>query len=588
MSSISSSDGGYQYSQRKLSDLEKEMRDETRRARERYDERADSLEKNYADANVRRNQESDEAVQKIRDDSAEHSARDRQNFRSETEQMKAQTYDKYGRAQNEISFHKKRADEAIQQAQQTLAEMDKKNIDSSDARMDKVNEASRDRLKINAEIDRKSRQGETDKLRSSISNLLDSEKTYMKEKGQGTADARREVENEARTQQKVITRQYDNVIDQLHTKLNESDHHMSKLMDEEKRDREAYYTGLIGKVTRENDDDRRVIRDADLLALQQQKDLNHREADQNQQLLERRSQNLIEDSKQALTHQAETFHQEAQIQKQSDAGKMARLEDQLHQQMTSSDGTWISAAAEEGMRKNFTAEYEKKHEAEVLRDKGKTDSLQREYQDRLESTLRDENSKVANTELQRRADEHMLRQGYMNHFDDMQKSQELALRDKEYQSNRQLETSQHNYANTLERQRHDYDSLLAQSRTDSSVKITDVRQQAEFDSKMAQRNFAIQQNELIRNYDRKLDEQKTYYEDTIQNLKDQLTQNNREAERRTHQLLDDQQKGYEQKIAQNEFQSKERERTIGNNYQDQIEKLKRSNALLIQRKTEKS
>lgn len=71
-------------------------------------------------------------------------------------------------------------------------------------------------------------------------------------------------------------------------------------------------------------------------------------------------------------------------------------------------------------------------------------------------------------------------------------------------------------------------------------------------------------------------------------MKEELARNHSESERRNKQMLEEQSKGYEQKISQLEYQSKERERTISENYQDQIDKLKRSNALIIQRRSEKS
>ena len=50
-------------------------------------------------------------------------------------------------------------------------------------------------------------------------------------------------------------------------------------------------------------------------------------------------------------------------------------------------------------------------------------------------------------------------------------------------------------------------------------------------------------------------------------------------------MLDEQARSYEQRIAQLEFQHKERERYISQNYQDEMEKLKRSNAILVQKKS---
>jgi hypothetical protein len=122
----------------------------------------------------------------------------------------------------------------------------------------------------------------------------------------------------------------------------------------------------------------------------------------------------------------------------------------------------------------------------------------------------------------------------------------------------------------------------------ASEKINNIRQKADFDAKLAQRNFAMQHTELAHSYDKRLEDQKNMYEDTIADLKDQMIKGNRDSEHRTKLLLDEQQHGYDQKVATMEFQNKDRERTIAQSYQDEIDKLKRVNALLSQRKPEKS
>jgi hypothetical protein len=58
----------------------------------------------------------------------------------------------------------------------------------------------------------------------------------------------------------------------------------------------------------------------------------------------------------------------------------------------------------------------------------------------------------------------------------------------------------------------------------------------------------------------------------------------RDTERREKQNYDDLARNYEQRIAQMEEQQKERERIITQNFEDQLDKVKRSNALLQQKK----
>jgi hypothetical protein len=111
------------------------------------------------------------------------------------------------------------------------------------------------------------------------------------------------------------------------------------------------------------------------------------------------------------------------------------------------------------------------------------------------------------------------------------------------------------------------------------------RQQARFEQKMAQRGFADKQNELIRDYERKLADMKVENNSVMDEVKQEADRNVRENSRMAKMAFDDQARAYEQKIAALEYQQKERERYLAENYQEDLEKLRRSNALLISKKS---
>lgn len=589
MSSVSSTpDGGYSYYAKALNDLESDSRDETRRAQERYEERAKSLEKNYEKAAVRKDQETEETLQRYRNEASTENARVRDHARDEVERAKAQTYDKFGRSQSEIDFHKKRADEAIRQSQEELVHT-RNAVQNAAERGDKKRAlASEDLLKKNAEMSRSSREREAGQLRHTISDLVDNEGRYAKEKGQGMADGRREVEDEYRTREAVISHQFEQDFAGMKRKSAESDRYFADLSDRERKDREMAFAGTLQKLNQRHHDDVKILQANNQQALDQAHELIQKTNQQSENSLERQSQKMNDDRAEAMKKQAQTFTQEKLRLKAEDGQKIQRLEDHINRQMSSADPTYVSPAAEAALRQSFTDEYEKKHRAEVQRHTDKSDQLKNNFQTKLTKTTQDAEGRITRTELQKSADAHIQRQTFLSHIDEIEHSKELAIKNKDYQASRHEEAMNRNFGTTLDRQKRDYESLLDQMRTDFGVKIAQTRQQAEIDSKMAQRKFNAQQSDLIRSHERKMDEQKNNYEDAISNLKEQLAHVTQDADRRTKQLLDDQQKGYEQKIAQLEYQSKERERTISDNYQDQMEKIKRSNALLIQRKSEKS
>lgn len=585
MSSISTTDGGYQYYHHKLSDLESEMRDEAKRARENYDERADSIEKK-ATQNVRDyEKKSDEAVNDVREHSSEQVEKERASARADVERARAETYDKYGRAQSDIAFHKKRADEAIRNMQEQMDSQKPKMDRALEASAAKTSQGAAERLSKNAEEERESRTRETAELRQSIDSLLENERAYGKEKGQGSADARREIENEARTREFVMRNQYEKDLQQLQHKGAQMEHDLIQSHQQNMHDRDTQFAKDLHRMTQQHQDDMRTLSESTEHVVNQVRDMARQQAVHAQESMDRQATSMQRDNQESLNRQAETFRHEKQLQREEDQSKIHHLESEIKGHITSGDQSWVSPAAEARMRDNFMKEFTKKQEAEISRNKAKTDSLHKEYSKRLADVVEAADTRIMTAEADHRSSEYLQQQSLMNHVDEVKATQERMLRDKDYQANRQMEALNHNYSNDLERQKREYEGVINQLKSEHSQKVSEVRQQADFNAKLAQRNFASQRYEVSKAYERKLEEQKTSYEDAVSHLKEQLATHQHEAERRTRQLLDEQAKGYEQKIAQMEYQNKERERTISDNYQDQIEKLKRSNALLIQRKS---
>jgi hypothetical protein len=142
-----------------------------------------------------------------------------------------------------------------------------------------------------------------------------------------------------------------------------------------------------------------------------------------------------------------------------------------------------------------------------------------------------------------------------------------------------------NYSRLLARKSQEHEDALSVTRDDAANRIAEIRQEADFNAKMAQRSFSLRQNELIREYEKKLADQKTDYESRLDDLKSQSQANTRDVERKLKNELEAQTRASDQRLAQVEATNKERERYLTQNFQDEIEKVKRSNALLIQKKS---
>jgi hypothetical protein len=173
----------------------------------------------------------------------------------------------------------------------------------------------------------------------------------------------------------------------------------------------------------------------------------------------------------------------------------------------------------------------------------------------------------------------------MDHVNNVEETKQQALRNKDLDNDRMTQNLTRNYANMLNKQKAEHDDALQIQQNEAATRLNASRQENTFSQRMAQRAFANQQNELIRDYDRKLAAQKTDYEAKIDEMKTTQQKTLRDQDRLNKQQLTEMQRSYDQRIAQTEAQHAERERYLTQNYQDELEKVRRANALLIQKKS---
>jgi hypothetical protein len=187
MSNVSSADGGYQYYNRQIGDLEDELRSENQRARENLNEQANSLEAGYRRALDEHDRQSSETADSIRQASSERIERERENARNDVEREKARTYDRFGKAASDTAAIQKRASDAMQELQ--------KDYDRRLERQKYTPPPSEENQHVTQAVDRQNRshEAETRELRTNIKDLLQAEKDYGKGQGQGRADAYHEI-----------------------------------------------------------------------------------------------------------------------------------------------------------------------------------------------------------------------------------------------------------------------------------------------------------------------------------------------------------------------------------------------------------
>lgn len=681
MPGVSPSDGGYNYYNKAVSELEDEYKQEIKRNKERSEEAQAKAEEGYRTDLRRKEDDLDRTAANIRESANENIAREREYARAEIDRMRGQTYDKFARyqgasadtlkqqlsdsietgdarhrqdskaledteksyqrraedadkqhgadlervarvsrdsameayenaietqraeakagrdeerrkyseliqrTQDELRENRRRSEDAVSESRRDFEHRNSKLAESNDARFDDAQRTFIRKEEAAAYAVQKSRDDENRQLRDQMKELQDVQGRHAKEKGQARAEVTQETESDNRMERKVLEDTYQREIEKLKRQAKDSDTYFANLNNQTIREKDRYFADLFSKQALETHLDKQQMfktfgDDREMLTLRGKRDQDYARATLDQQL-----HDADERKDRALESQGKAFQDTMERSRTRYEDKIKALEQDIQTKATSQDATLISPAAEASVRKSVVGEYEKVLSAEKERSKGTIDSVQQEYASRLQTEVLNAQSKENDFRQQSTAERHAERSQLLQGIQDAEFMKDTTVRNQEIDHQRETENLHRVYSRMLEQQRKQYEEILTSTKNDSLAKLQTARLDSDFEAKMNYRTFSAKQNELIREFEKKLADQKAEYDSVVEELKSDKARTQREAERTKRQDLDEQAKGYEQKLAQLEYQHKERERYITENYSDEIEKVKRSNALLIRKKS---
>jgi hypothetical protein len=432
---------------------------------------------------------------------------------------------------------------------------------------------------------RESHAEESRQLRNQIRDLVDNERTYVKEKGQGTADATKEFDQKWRDRLNIANDAFTSEIADIKSNNKMQEHALDREMNQALREKDRFYANSMRA---QNEDNHRALTDNQKMFeknTQEIATLAKRDLANSQKSHEKQMNQFAEKSQETLVNQAKAYQETEREHSEASNMDINRLQKALQTKQTSANPADLSPAAEAALRKEINEEYGKVQAADHESNQRRTDNLQRNYQDKFYDSEDQRKAFEAKTQRAVASQNHQSQNEFLNHVTDIETAKETTLRNQQQQHDRETELLNHNYSRLLEHKGRETDEMLNVTRDDAANRINSIREEAEFNSKMAQRSFAIRQNELIRDYEKKLADQKIDSDSRLEDAKNQGQANVRDTERKLKAQLDEALKANEQRLAQQDAQFKERERYLSQNYEDQLEKVKRSNALLIQKKS---
>lgn len=287
----------------------------------------------------------------------------------------------------------------------------------------------------------------------------------------------------------------------------------------------------------------------------------------------------------ALENQADSYRQTLQNKQENFDTQMAILQSENQNAKTTSDPTVFSPAAEESLRKLYVGEYGKVFKEEQERNRRDIDQFREGQKDRVDDLQHNYN--VAKREFQHEATDsrNLDRTQFLRFAEESELNRRESLQTQEHQHDKQVNAMEKNQERAVRGQQQKYDELLLDQSLDNQNRIRSMEQDSDFKERMHRMQSNSDQRRLIRQFEKKMSDQKESYENLLQESRLEAERRIQESQRESRFALDDQKRNYEHRITQLELQQKERERILTENYEDQLDKMKQTNARIIQKKS---
>ncbi len=551
-------------------------------AKENYSKRAERLQKDNGDELTRAVDTTRRATQAAYHELAKEnklSTRENErNLEQEREETRTTT-------QKQIGFERERASLALEAKDFEFAHKEDKTEREASRKIAQVQDVSAKDIENKTRKLTESQADQTRTMRNEVKDLLEAEKHYVKSRAQGSADAVAQFEQENRARERLIGESYDAQMGMMQRKGKDSDTYFSHLNDENIRAKDRAFAKIMSRQMTEDHENTQAL---------------SRRFDENRVQLEGKIQKLSKETERGLASQREGIEKknEATLQHQSitasdtlerqrlmDRETIKALEGSLAQRNNSTDIADIPAAYEEQIRKRLQETYHQTAELETEHNNAKFDNLRHEYSGRMNDLTHDQGLRETKIQRQSAVDRELDKGQFLDHVRDMETEKGIQTRNLKTDHEKETESLNRNYAHVLERQRREYEDIIQTLRHDATSRLANTRQEAEFSSKLLRREAISKHNEVVRDYEKRLADQKVEFGSHQGDQKEELQKVTRESERMMKQAIAESEKNFEQRIAQLQQQAKERERTLMQNHEDELDKVRRSNALLIQKKS---
>lgn len=487
-------------------------------------------------------------------------------------------------AREEVLAERRQARKISDEYESVLKKRDKKSDHLLNSRLHQKDLANQTKLTENAERDRESRMLEVQPLREVMQEASEMQRDAAKAKNIAREETIRDLESEWRDQYKNQTSTHEAEKTKLRNEVDEVERTYGARMGSYMKEKDAKMAKLIA---RQNEEHRAQFSNAakeyDRSLTQVKIGSEHGQRLSEQRMDEERERSQTNQTE-AMQKQASTYQKTLENQRTAQQSQIDNLERVLNNKTTTDDPGEISSAAEESIRHAVAKQYQQTFQAEADRNAKSRDQMISNFDQKLDESRSDKQANSFDLNRKNLTEQASMRETFVQHVSDVEENKRQMLDLANHSNQKMSESSLRKNERSANDLRRHYEGIIAERDTESTTRMQEVRNQAEFEKRGLRREFQAQNSDLLREHDKKLTAQKLASEDQLRDLKAKLDTHTRDADRQLKQALSDQARSYEHRIAVNDAQMKERERMVARNHEDELDKVKNANALLLSKK----
>jgi hypothetical protein len=568
-----------------IKDLQQDLETELKNARQKSDEDQDRTEERISELKQKYENDNRRAVEDLRRHHDESTTRERENHRSEVKRLQQEGYDRKGRILGDSERELTRMSESVRQAQAEARDRATKAESIAERQAERAARDAQERSDADTLAYRDSQAAQHAELRGSVKKALDLQKYYQQEKADGRRQGYAEVEGEFRRDQEILAKQFHSEIKGLREKsANRVDtdslrqsalaHEKDTAHAEQIHQREAEHHSALQDLSR------RFETHADEVDRKESGAVKVLERE-----LESQRQELLAGFEKTHREQARHYEERLETGREQSQEEIQELTDQLLEAKGMPDPRKVSPVAYERIRESAIRQSEASLARREARFKENLDATRTRAEENYSDQARAHAREVSRLNREKSTAE-LMAQAKVNLVASESEERVASTRvDKERELARALSSNDKTRTRELEVLRRKYEEILEGVKNDAADKILLAREQADFENRMTRRAFSAQQNELIRDFEKRLDDTRAESEELVKKTQEEAQKSMRKLEEKQRNELDQTTTISTRRLAQLEQQYQNRERTIARNYQEEIEKLKRSNAQLQSKKS---